>query len=240
MSVSVLFRNRHVANFSLIVIIATFKPRPYKAPLSHGPQKTTTIMLAQEMKFDLLLARMSFIVEIISHTSVASLPNPASSPTTSQTIIFLVASSLSSLSAGVVPAVQSLALCVNQSRALAITNAGGVVHDAGPGKLFGALAVLQASGQMIIGPMLFGTIYSKTVADFPDAIFAIAAAFCIASLSFLLMIRPDTGTKGRKRARTDGAERGRSRRSKDLRNYIPTYGTQPGGESAGSSRSYNS
>ncbi|KZP25097.1 MFS general substrate transporter [Athelia psychrophila] len=221
-------------------LIATFKPKPKKASSSHAqpgvPVKPTPALLAQEMSFDLLLARLSFMIEIISHTSVASLPNPASQPTTYQTSIFVVASSLSSFSAGVVPAVQSLALCITQSRALAISNAGGVAHEVGPGKLFGALAMLQAAGQMIIGPMLFGVIYSKTVASFPDAIFATAAAFMIAAFSLVLMIRPDTGVKGGPRTKTD-AERGRPRRSKDLRQSIATYGS--GGESSGSQGSYS-
>ncbi|KAF7973488.1 hypothetical protein HWV62_14980 [Athelia sp. TMB] len=219
-------------------IIATFKPKTKTKSTSKGqpgaPAKPTTALLAQEMSFDLLLTRLSFILEIISHTSVACLPNPASQPTTYQQSIFIVASSLSSFSAGVVPGIQSLALCITQSRALAITKAGGVVHEVGTGKLFGALSVLQAAGQMIIGPMLFGVIYSKTVADFPDAIFATAGAFCIASLSFVLMIRPDGGkAEGKRRARTEAQiERGRPRRSKDLRKSLPTYGSE--GESSGS------
>lgn len=198
------------------------------------------------MHFDLFLTRLSFIFEIISQTSVTLIPNPnpAAQPTTYQQSIFVLASSLSPFSSGIVPAIQSLALCILQSRALAITNAGGVAPEVGPGKLLGALAVLQVTGQMIIGPVLFGVVYSKTVAKFPDAIFAMAAVLCTSAFAFVLMIRPDAGVKGKRRARARAmvvaeveVERGRSRDSKDLRRSIPTRGIEVQTSRAGSASS---
>lgn len=72
--------------------------------------------------------------------------------------MFVLASSLSGMGGGLQPAVQSLALCIMQSRQAAeggegadgqgVNGKGGVE---GMGKLFGALAVLQAAGLMIIG-----------------------------------------------------------------------------------------
>ena len=144
--------------------------------------------------------------------------------------MFVAATSLSSFGSGVIPAVQSLALCTLQSRSLANASAGVTTADVDIGRLFGALAVLQAVGQMILGPMLFGLIYSTTVAVFPKAIFVAAAGILVVALALVFMIRPDVGAKGkRKRVRTEvEIERGRSRVSKDLR------GQRNEGESSGS------
>ncbi|KAF7973489.1 hypothetical protein HWV62_14982 [Athelia sp. TMB] len=195
--------------FILPFIITTFKPSSKPKPSSTGgpaaKPKPTLALLAQEIRFDLLLTRLSFLLDIISHTSVTALPNPALQPTSKQQILFVAATSLSSLSAGVMPAIQSLALCILQSRALAVTEAGGVPQEIGPGKLFGALAVLQVAGSMIIGPILFGVIYSATVAAFPDAIFATAAGFCLVSLVFVLLIRPAAAAGGKGKAPASSA-----------------------------------
>lgn len=64
---------------------------------------------------------------------------------------------LSSFGSGLVPATHSLALCILQARALSLPDVDGVDGlikpdaDVEVGKLFGALAVLQAVGQMILG-----------------------------------------------------------------------------------------
>jgi hypothetical protein len=76
--------------------------------------------------------------------------------------LFVVSSWIASWGAGLIPAIHSLALCIVQARALLEAgengdgeneNAPAVVdaHGPGSGKLFGALAVLQATGQMILG-----------------------------------------------------------------------------------------
>jgi len=149
--------------------------------------------------------------------------------------MFVAASSLSSFGSGVVPALQSLALCVLQSRSLANAGAGGNEEDVGIGRLFGALAVLQAVGQMILGPLLFGLVYSTTVATLPKAIFITAAGICVVSILLVFMIRLDVGAKGKRtRARAEvEIERGRSRVSKDLRVYVP----ESEGEASGSGSS---
>jgi hypothetical protein len=64
--------------------------------------------------------------------------------------LFVVSSWMASWGAGLVPAVHSLALCIVQARALLEAESGEdpepAVVDAGAGRLFGALAVLQAIG----------------------------------------------------------------------------------------------
>lgn len=84
------------------------------------------------------------------------------------------------------------------------------------GVLFGALSTLQATSQLVIGPLLFGLIYSATVHEFPRAIFVVAGAFSGLAFILMLFVRP------RKRVilvgpRTDGrVSRGRSTQQKDI------------------------
>jgi len=166
--------------------------------------------------------------------------------------LFVVASSLSSFGSGTVPAIHSLALCMLQVRRLdnnaaAVANAEDanlvVVEsnrkEEGTGALFGAFGVLQAVGQMILGPMIFGLVYSETVAKFPKAVFAVAASLLVFSLTMVLCVRnpvrpasyPDSGRSTGKKNRRQGRdiERGRSRVSKDLRggaiSIIGNYGS---------------
>ncbi|KAF9073440.1 hypothetical protein BDP27DRAFT_301490 [Rhodocollybia butyracea] len=94
--------------------------------------------------------------------------------------------------------------------------------DTGIGKLFGALAMLQAIGQMILGPLLFGLIYGNTVAYFPKAIFVVAGGILTAALTCTILVRSPVEkhlvsrkNKSKKRVE-DALERGRSRASKDL------------------------
>jgi len=74
--------------------------------------------------------------------------------------MFVLASSLSGMGSGMVPAVHSLALCMLQVRALDSASASATTDvdvnvvenmEEGTGALFGAFAVLQAVGQMILG-----------------------------------------------------------------------------------------
>lgn len=61
------------------------------------------------------------------------------------------------------------------------------------GTLFGAFAVLQALGQMILGPMLFGLVYSTTVARYPKAVFILSSALLLGSFGALLAVRNPVG-----------------------------------------------
>lgn len=171
--------------------------------------------------------------------------------------------SLSSFGAGAVPAVNSFALCVVQMRGLgrAERNGKGEGEEdgGGAGRVFGALALIQAVGQQILGvrnfpyfslenhsllriltpsliffflqPMIFGVIYSTSVASFPKAIFTTAACILFISIIALAFLRPGASLKARRQYRKKvmrrlqegggnegevGVERGRSRVSKDL------------------------
>lgn len=147
--------------------------------------------------------------------------------------MFVMATSLSSLGSGAIPAMQSLALCILQVRAME-ASAGNPAEvesgkgEAGVGELFGALAVLQAVGQMVAGPMLFGLVYSGTVATFPKAIFMTAAGILVGGLALVALVRgPRIAQPGRqvgkgKRRSREEEPRGRSRVAKDLRGYGST------------------
>ncbi|KAF6757312.1 major facilitator superfamily domain-containing protein [Ephemerocybe angulata] len=116
--------------------------------------------------------------------------------------MFVAASSLSALGGGLVPAVHSLALCIVQVRALepdvaSSSGENGSAAQASPlvdsGSLFGAFAVLQALGQMILGPMLFGLVYSSTVAGYPKTVFVLSTALLFLSMLLLLCVRNPVG-----------------------------------------------
>lgn len=102
------------------------------------------------MKFDLRITRLSYAIDLLSHTLV-SLSSTA--PTSAAQAAFVGFTVLSSLGAGVVPSMQSLALCTMQTEAaederLGLKKPG---EQEAIGSLFGALSVLMATGQMILG-----------------------------------------------------------------------------------------
>jgi hypothetical protein len=97
------------------------------------------------------LIRNSFFIDIFSNAFVLLAPGTLEySPQSYSHLrtrsysqsLFVFATSLSSFGSGIVPAMQSLALCILQRR-------GDV--DVGAGRLFGAMAVVQAAGQTILG-----------------------------------------------------------------------------------------
>ncbi|KAG6879545.1 hypothetical protein C0992_001550 [Termitomyces sp. T32_za158] len=168
-------------------IIAAFKPKAQATNSSETAgakafkPKPTRAHLAREIAFDLLVTRCSLLIDVLSNVFITLGPVPVNhsagvSATQSQ-VIFVLASGLSSWGSGAPPAFQSLGLCIVQTRALEATVIGGIKspREEGVGQLLGALAVLQALGQMIMGPMLFGMMYSGTVAIFPKAVFVTAS-----------------------------------------------------------------
>lgn len=206
------------------VIISAFKPKakPSNVVPAVGAgkkDKPKPKQLLREIVFDLRLTRFQLFIDILCNVLVAISPSPNSSHsfTSSSSFgashaqaLFVAASSLSSFGAGVVPTIQSLALCLLQARA---AKTGDTVVEAG--SLFGALAVVQAVGSMILGPVLFGLVYSVTVAQLPQAIFILAGSLLFVSLILVWLVRPPAVP--RVRMRRDGdVERGRSRVSKDL------------------------
>ncbi|RPD54326.1 MFS general substrate transporter [Lentinus tigrinus ALCF2SS1-7] len=226
-------------------IISTFKPKPKPKPAQPGAQvantgKPNAAALAKEMRFDMALIRGSLLIDLFSH-SIVALSSPEAGPAAGQAL-FVGATAMNSFGAGLIPAVNSLALCILQSRGVTDT-----------GKMFGAFSVLQATGQMIVGPILFGIIYSNTVATFPKTIFAFAGSLVFVSLVVFILLRPDAMLKPHGKGKRVGAgpatleahldiPRGRSRKSKDIRQsfsgmQIPPYAGQSYGATSSSSGS---
>ncbi|KAH8112649.1 MFS general substrate transporter [Phellopilus nigrolimitatus] len=217
--------------FIMPFIIAVCKPKPKaaaaaqqsSAPAGKKP-KPTKAQVAAEMMFDLRISRISYAVDLLSHTLVAL---SSTAPTAAAQAAFVCFTLLSCFGSGIVPSVQSLALCIVQADAMEDERLGTISSSAGAatGSLFGAFAVLQATGQMVLGPMIFGLVYSTTVARFPKGIFALAASILVVSLALLMLVQPRLGgaleqkkpRKGSSRAWAEPEmERGRSRISKDL------------------------
>ncbi|KAG0695596.1 major facilitator superfamily domain-containing protein [Suillus ampliporus] len=236
-------------------LLSKFKPiraavasinAPANPAAPESKPKPTKSHLFNEMQFDLRVVRYSMLIDFLSHGLVVFVPLPSrgASETWWSQFMFVGATSLSCAGAGVMPGVQSLALCTLQGRALTAKEAvvrAGEAHENDneaelePGKLFGALAVMQAIGQTILGPMVFGVIYSSTVASFPKAVFATASGLVLLSIALTIFVRPDVSlsvmkhkkveAKGKTVVRPSGAKpkrkyqenRGRSRVSKDLR-----------------------
>jgi len=61
------------------------------------------------------------------------------------------------------------------------------------GTLFGAFAVLQSLGQMILGPMLFGFTYSATVSKYPKTVFVLSSGLLLIAMILLLVVKNPVG-----------------------------------------------
>jgi len=153
--------------------------------------------LAQNIKFDLRIARLSFIVELVSFIAATVTNSPLG---------FVISTSLTSFGGGAGPAAQSLALCLLPN------------PKEESGKLFGAISMMQAIGGGVLGPIIFGFIYSLTVAQFSKAIYVLTAGILAISLTLLCLMHPSAKVK----RDPEMPRRGRSRVSKDLRGVIPT------------------
>ncbi|GJE85679.1 MFS general substrate transporter [Phanerochaete sordida] len=213
---------------------ATSTSKPATVPPAGKRSKPTVGQIAKEMNFDLILLRSSFFIEFASHALVSFIPSTAGATP------FVAFTTMACFGTGVIPAVNSLALCILQAQAEAIAAAGGPPQDTSNiGRLFGALASIQSIGQMILGPLLFGVVYSATVATFPKAIFATAAAVTLIALALLCLLRPDVALRARQRQRAnlrEEIERGRSRVRKELTlSTSPALGESSSGSSSGAS-----
>ena len=188
------------------VFMYFFKPRQHR----NGRAPTTR----QILQFDLTLARLQMFFDTLSHILVLVFPSD-SEP------LFVLATALTSMGAGSLPAVHSTVLGYARYRNIQAQVPEQAREDVGV--LFGALATLSAVGQSIIGPILFGILYSYTVKVFPKSIF-VASAVC-AGFGWAIMcvcVRPRKRViihgprqslgEGRRRVRG----RGRSALTKDI------------------------
>ncbi|KAH8985716.1 MFS general substrate transporter [Lactarius akahatsu] len=140
---------------------------------SRSPMHTHTPAL------DLGIAKASLVLHAISFALIAVSKNAG---------MFVAASMLATLSIGYAPVVQSLSLEL-------YTRRGGQTSEAG--RLFGAMSVIQALGNQILGPSLFGIVYMKTVATFPEAMFYVFMVVVLLSLSFLFLVQIPPESNGK-------------------------------------------
>jgi len=199
-----------------LLIILPFILRTFKRPVTREMRTSPEYphILAREMHFDVLVAKVSLLLDALSHILVLVVAP-------SREALFIIASYMTSFGGGANPSLQSLALCLSQTQDLSNgleVESEGQAHSEkiGSGEVLGAVSFLMATGMMILGPILFGLTFSATVAFAPKTIFGIAAVLCCLAFLSLSFVRPY------RRLKMDIDEheqrhRGRSRSSKDLR-----------------------
>ena len=132
---------------NLLVIVKAFKPR---IPIFSAMSSTSSIPMAtlrrsqllSTITFDLRLACISLFVDSVSFALTCLTSSP---------LAFVLSTSMSSLGGGMIPACQSLALALVDQGEENAQSAEGV----GAGSMFGAISVLQAVGQNILGVCRF-------------------------------------------------------------------------------------
>ncbi|KAF8136749.1 MFS general substrate transporter [Boletus edulis] len=157
----------------------TIGPSPSRdaSPLTGMAPNNASEQASRPPVFDLALARVSAGLDTAVFLSMAVASTGA---------LFALATTISSFTAGISPATQTLALHIYTNRRS--QNQGEI------GKLFGALSVIQALGSQIISPALYGFVYFNTVAVFPQAIMLVSmcASLLVLILFLFVRIRPKT------------------------------------------------
>ncbi|KAG6376479.1 hypothetical protein JVT61DRAFT_2472 [Boletus reticuloceps] len=172
----------------------TIGPSPSRdaSPLTGMAPTNASEQASRPPVFDLALARVSAGLDTVVFLSTAVASTGA---------LFALATTVGSFTAGMSPAMQTLALHIYTNRRS--QNQGEI------GKLFGALSVIQALGYVFSGSglvrtrwltmflhhaSLYGFVYFNTVAVFPQAI--MLASMCASLLVLILLlfvrIRPKT------------------------------------------------
>jgi len=163
-------------HLTVLLPLATklFKPSSLSTPAlsaaTHPPSPQERDRLARILlSFDLRVARVSLFLGLLGHIIMTLASTPE---------VFFFGGIVWGLFSGFPAAMQSAALEVYR-------RSGGKET----GKLFGALSVMQSFGAEIIGPSLFGSIYTATVSSYPQAIFAVGAAVEVLSILVTIPIR---------------------------------------------------
>jgi hypothetical protein len=127
------------------------KPTPHpihtsrSAAKPNAKAKSSPRTLVSEIEFDLGVAKVSTVMDMLSHLLVLVTSSSAEG-------LFVAFSMISAFGAGMQPAIQSVALCTLHLRD--ITEGKDIVDGKGGGeigKLFGAFSVMQSVASMILG-----------------------------------------------------------------------------------------
>jgi MFS family permease len=124
------------------------------------------------MLFDLLIAQGSLAIELVSYICLALSPTAP---------LFVGVSTLLSLGAGFGPAAQAIML------ELFSLQPGRSASEAGT--LFGAMSIAQALVTQVVGPAVFGMLYSATVGVLPQAIFMLGSFLILCSAIMMSFVR---------------------------------------------------
>ncbi|KAL4072834.1 major facilitator superfamily domain-containing protein [Scleroderma yunnanense] len=133
-------------------------------PSTRAPPLTNTS--TRSFKIDVILARCALAIEICAHLVMA---------TATSGIVFAIATVIGSVSVAFPPIAQAIALELYSAAGMTGAGKAARIGQDEVGRLFGAMSVLQALGSQIIGPAVFGYVYSHTVATFPQAIMLVSA-----------------------------------------------------------------
>ncbi|KIJ69040.1 hypothetical protein HYDPIDRAFT_23902 [Hydnomerulius pinastri MD-312] len=145
---------------------------PHSPSRSRSPQPHRTPSPSHSPTFDLALTRVSLVIDIVSFFVMAVATTGS---------LFTFGTMIGSFGAGFSPAAQALALEIYVKR-------GGQGRGEA-GRLFGALSVVQSLGSQIIGPAMYGFVYFKTVATFPQAIMYVSVFTTTLALVLLAFVR---------------------------------------------------
>ncbi|KAL4072831.1 major facilitator superfamily domain-containing protein [Scleroderma yunnanense] len=169
--------------------IATFDWAPeitnyYFASIGVSHALVLTVILpslTHSSKLDLALARCALAIGVFSCLVMAI---------TSSGTLFAIGTMIASVSITFPPIAQALALEIyNHS---GVTRTG--VDEAG--KLFGAMSVVQTLGMQVIGPTVYGYVYSHTVATFPQAIMFMSVFNYTLAFVLLVFVRTPVPSRG--------------------------------------------
>ncbi|KAG9088414.1 hypothetical protein FRC06_002049 [Ceratobasidium sp. 370] len=110
---------------------------------------------------------------------------------------FIGATIILSFGGGFIPAAQSLALALAHPSAHAVRRNASTGKSPAPakqevGRLFGALAVIQALGSQVAGPAIFSATFVASIGTHPRAIFWLSGVIIIIGLGALSAVRLDT------------------------------------------------
>ena len=191
----------------LLVAIKILKPKPLILEIPVAPVETTPLLVSSSSSsstttsrktikreihsplFDLNLARVSLLADIVAYTSKGLAQSP---------ILYAVSDVFGAFGAGFPPAAQSVALALYAKK-------GGVEI----GRLFGALSLIQAVrcdtfklcclpcliliavlfSSQTLAPFIYGFVFVKTVAIFPSMVFFVSVATISTSYCLLSLIR---------------------------------------------------
>lgn len=199
---------------TILVLVRWLKPKsPQRTSSSRAPSLASGVEVPidphashralHDSRFDLKIIKASMGIELLAYAGIVISSGP---------IGFLAATALTPFGGGAGPAMSSLALALLPSTRIA-------------GRLFGAMAVLQAIIATVVGPLLFGTTYALTTRVFPKAVFVLVFVILLGALTSFSLIRLDLPSDGIEGGDGEGegvltveqdVERGRKRKPRTI------------------------